>query len=57
VSGTVSTSGGTPPYTFFVVSTSNGTVTTLNTATGAFTFMPTTGFVGNASLTIGDFLE
>jgi hypothetical protein len=53
VSGTVSTSGGTPPYTFFVVSTSNGTVTTLNTATGAFTFMPTTGFVGNASLTIG----
>ncbi len=53
VSGTVTTTGGTPPYTFFVVSTAHGTVTAFDTATGAFTFTPAAGFVGNASLTIG----
>lgn len=58
VSGTVTATGGTPPYTFAVVPGSevNGTVTAFDPSTGTFTFTPTgpNGSVGSFEFNVTD---
>ena len=52
VSGTLTGSGGNPPYTSFAIvpsSETNGTVTSFDSTTGEFTFTPALGFNGQAS--------
>ena len=48
LNGTLTATGGVPPYTFIVTNVVNGTVT-LNATTGAFTFTPTPNSIGPAS--------